>query len=224
MDTIKLDVQTRDKAMKARDLLRSGLIPLEYYGSGVENKSFQVDYQDFRRTFRKAGGNTVLDLKVDGKDELSVLIHDVSTHPVTDQITHVDLINVRMDQEIQAKIPLEFVGDAPAVKDEGGTLMTMITEVDVKCLPRDLIHSIEVNVEALVDFNTSISIADLNVPDTVEILNNMEDSVASVAPPRVEEETETVEGLDILGGGEDEKAEDSEGDESAEGDSQEGGE
>lgn len=190
MDTIELEAQTRDKGAKAKDLLKENFIPAEYYGRGVENKSLQMDYQTFRRAFNKAGTNTIIDLKIDGKAH-KVLVHDVQYNPVADTFAHVDFINVKMDQEIHTKIPLEFVGTSIAVKDFSGTLMSHLEEVEVKCLPKDLVHSIEVSIEPLVDFHTNIRVKDLTVPPGMTILNEPEDVVVTAMAPRVEEEETT---------------------------------
>lgn len=188
MDILSLDVQSRNKSLKAKDLLRSNLIPMEYYGRGVGNKSLQVDYQTFRKLFRVSGTNTVIELNVDGKEKFNVLVHEIQQNPITDTITHVDFINVRMDQELHTRIPLKFVGDAPAVRELAGILTHHLTEVEVKCLPKYLVHDIEVSIAPLVDFNSYVRVKDLVVPDGITILNGPEDIVANVVPPRLEEE------------------------------------
>ena len=206
MDTMTLEVQTRNKTLRAKDLLNQNLIPLEYYGRGVENKSFQVDYQTFRRLFRVAGTNTIIELNVGGKEQISVLVHEVQRDPVTDNIKHVDFINVRMDQEIHTKVPVELTGTAPAVKEQGGILMHHLHEVEIKCLPKDLVHSFEVSVESLVDFHSFVRVKDLVVPEGVTIMNGEEDLIATVVAPRVEEE-EVVEEVEEGAEGEASEAE-----------------
>ena len=196
MDTMTLEVQLRDKNLRAKDLLNQNLIPLEYYGRGVENKSFQVDYQTFRRLFRVAGTNTIIELNVAGKETVSVLVHDLQRDPVTDNIKHVDLINVRMDQEIHTKVPVELTGTAPAVKEQGGILMHHLHEVEIKCLPKDLVHSFSVSIDSLVDFHSFVRVKDLEVPEGINILNGEEDLIATVVAPRVEEEATTEEGAE----------------------------
>lgn len=188
MEILSLDVQSRNKSQKAKDLLRSNLIPLEYYGRGVGNKSLQVDYQTFRKLFRVAGSNTVIELNVDGKEKINVLVHEIQQDPVTDTITHVDFINVKMDQELHTKIPLEFTGDAPAVRELAGILTHHLNEVEVKCLPKYLVHNIAVSIAPLIDFSVFVRVKDLIVPDGITILNNPEEIVANVVPPRLEEE------------------------------------
>lgn len=215
MEKISIELQKRDQSLKAKELLEADLIPFEYYGKGVENMSLQGDYQTFRRAYRQAGGNTVVEVDVDGK-KLNVLIHEVSSHPVTDRITHVDLINVRMGEEIHTQIPLEFVGLAPAVKELGGTLTTHMTQLDIKCLPKDLVHSFTVDVSPLVDFHEAIHVKDIVVPETITVLNDPEDTVANVSAPREEKEElaeEAVEGAAAEGG---EKKEGAEGGEKSE--------
>ncbi|MBL4694780.1 50S ribosomal protein L25 [Candidatus Gracilibacteria bacterium] len=219
MDAVALDVQTRDKAVKAKNLLKADLIPLEFYGRGVENQSLQVDYQTFRRLFRKTGSNTIIELKVEGKDSVNVLVHKVARHPIDDKIVHVDFINVRMGESIHTHVPVSFVGLAPAVKELAGTFMAHLNQINITCLPKDLIHSIEVDVSSLVDFQSFIRVKDLNVGEAITIEHNEGDVVCTVVAPRVEEESTTEV---VAEGAEGEAAEGAEG-ESAES-TEEGGE
>ncbi|MEK7086027.1 MAG: 50S ribosomal protein L25, partial [Patescibacteria group bacterium] len=136
--------------------------------------------------------NTVLELNVDGKEKLPALVHDVQYNPVTDAIDHVDFINVRMDQVVHAKIPLKFFGISPAVKELGGILTHTLTEVSVKCLPKDLIPFIEVSVESVVDFHSYVRIKDLKVSSAVTILHDPGDVVVTAVAPKIEEEAPIV--------------------------------
>lgn len=188
METLSLNVTIRDLNQKAGDLRRANLIPLEYYGTGVKNKSLQVDYQTFRKLYRTAGTSAVIELNIDDKEKANVLVHDIDKDPVTDHIIHVDLINVRMDQVLHTEIPLEFTGVCPAVKELGGVLTHRLTEIDVKCLPKDLVHSITVSVEPIVDYHTFIRVKDLNVPAGITVLNDPEEVVAGASALRIEEE------------------------------------
>lgn len=187
MDKVTFAAQARDKSVKAKVLRKKNLIPAEYYGHGVENISLQMDYQSFRKLYKKAGNNTVIDLEIDGKGMKNVLIHNVDTHTVTDLYTHVEFINVRMDEEVTTTIPVRLEGTAPAVKDLGGTLIQNLDGIDVTCLPKDLVQEIVVSVDSLVDFNSSITVADLKIPKGITVTNEMDASVAYVTAPREEE-------------------------------------
>ena len=193
METLLLNAKLRDKSVKAKNLLEEKQIPVEYYGKGVENLSLQVNAGDFRRLFRKAGFNTVIELVVDGKN-YPVLVHDLAQHPVSDDFIHVDFKAVRMDEEVETRIPLEFVGTSIAVKDFSGTFVTNLDEVEVKCLPKYLVPFIEVDISSLVDFNSQITIKDLKVPQGITIMHEEEESVCTVVPPKAEEE-KTVEAV-----------------------------
>lgn len=188
MDAITLEVQSRNPEEKAKDLLNQDFIPAEFYGKGVDNMSFKMDYQTFRRVFNKAGNNTIINLVIDGKKGPNALVGDVQYHPVNGTIIHVDFRNVKMDQEITTHIPLTFVGTAPAVKNLSGIFMSKMDEVEVKCLPNALVHSIEVSIDSLEDFHCFVRVKDLNVPEGITILNEPEDLVAVVIEPRAEEE------------------------------------
>lgn len=222
MDIVNLEVQKRDGSKNAKVLRKEGLVPMEFYGKGVENQSIQADYQVVRKAYNQAGFSTIVELSIEGEKK-NALIHKVDTHAVTDKITHVELVNVRMDEEIHTHIPLEFTGSAPAVRDMGGILTTNLTELNVKCLPKDLVHSIEVNLDSLVDFHAFVRVADVNVPSTIEVLNEPEDVVATVVAPRVEEEPEetAAEGEE---GAEGAGAESAEGGDEAAAENSEGGE
>ncbi|MBI2634789.1 50S ribosomal protein L25 [Candidatus Peregrinibacteria bacterium] len=188
MDIMTLELQSRTKEIRAKDLLRSSVIPAEYYGRGIQNKSLQVDYQTFRKLYRQAGGNTLIELNVDGKEKMTVLVHQVAFDPITDEITHIDFINVRMDQEIHTKIPLKFVGVSPAVKELGGIIVPNITELEVNCLPKDLVHSIEINIAPIIDFNHPIRVQDLVLPSGIKALHDLGEIVVTAVPPQEEEE------------------------------------
>ena len=188
MDLMKLEVQSRSKDVKTKDLLKQNIIPMEYYGRGEDNRSLQVDYQTFRRLFRVARTNTVIEIEVDGKDKLNVLVHDLNFDSVTDKITHVDLIAVKMGEAITASVKFEFVGVAPAVKEMGGVLTHTISDVDITCLPKDLIHSIEVDISSIVDFHSPIRIKDLVLPEGITVDIDPEQVVVSASAPKAAEE------------------------------------
>ena len=122
------------------------------------------------------------------------MIHDSSRDPVTDEIEHIDFYEVKMDEKIIAKIPLIFIGDAPAVSDLGGVLVKAMQELEVRALPADLPHEIEIDISSLKTFNDSILIKEIKLPENVEVLENISSSVASVAPPRSEAEIEALSG------------------------------
>lgn len=194
MESILLEAAPREAQTKGKHLRIRGLVPAVYYGRGQTPKTLQMNYQAFKKVFDKAGENTIIDLSVDGK-KAPVLVHEVQYDPVTDAVSHVDFIHVDMQQEVTTSVKIVVLGIAPAVKNMGGILDVQKHEIKIKCLPKNLIHSIEVDVTPIVDFHTSIHVKDLKVPSTVKILDNMEDTVVTATPPRAEEETKPAEAV-----------------------------
>lgn len=191
MEKTSLTVQLRDKSVKAKDIRKMKMIPAEFYGRGVDNLTLQMDYQDFRRMYRKSGTNTVIDLTIDGKGVKNVLVHRVDLDPVTDFISYVEFINVRMDEEITTVVPLRIEGQAPAVRDLGAILIQNMDGVEVTCLPAYLPHELVVNIDNLVDINSSVHVADIVAPANVKITADPEESVISLAMPQEEVVEET---------------------------------
>jgi len=192
MEALYLEVQPRDLTMNAHNLRANDLVIAEYYGKGVKNESFQIDYQSFRRVFRKAGLNSVVVLK-HGDKEMNVLFANVQRHPVTDKFLHVDLIHIDMNVEVTNAVKLSFVGMSPAVKNLAGTLSVHLNSIDFKCLPKDLVHEMEVSIDTLVDFNSVIQVSDLVFPEGVTVLNDPDATVVQVNPPKGEATEETEE-------------------------------
>lgn len=187
MEKLTLEVQTRTNN-SAGEIRREGLIPAAFYGPGKENQSFVMDYQTFRKAYDKAGKNTVIELNIDGKSKEFTLVHDVQYDPVTDRFIHIDFLSVDMNKEVTAEVPLVFIGESMAVREEAGILMENRHVLEVKCLAKNLPHELEVDLSILVDFNHSIHIKDIKLPEGVEAVDDLELTVATVSAPRTEEE------------------------------------
>lgn len=196
MDKATLNVSVRDKSVLAKTLRRQLRVPVEYYGPGIENISLTVNYGDFRRLYRVAGKNTVIEMSIEGKGMKNVIVHRVDTHPVTDDIVYIEMMNVRMDQEITANVPLRLEGTAPAVKELGAILMQNMDEVEVTCLPAYLPHEIVVNIDSLVDLSSTLHVSDIVAPDKVKITSDPEESVISMSVAN-EEEAPSTEVVDV---------------------------
>lgn len=189
MENITLEVKVRDKnEQKPNALRRQGMIPAVLYGRETESQNLVVDAKTFEKVYKQAGASTLVDLQIEGKEPIKVLIQDVAKHHITLKPIHADFYQVSMTEKLTATVPLKFINEAPAVKEFSGTLLKNVQEVEVECLPTDLVSEIEVDLSPLKTFNDGISIKDINVPSGITILNNSEDNVVFVQAPRVEEE------------------------------------
>ena len=132
----------------------------------------------------------MISLETEGKKEKNlVLIHEIKFDPMSGVPTHADFYQPILTEEIQVKIPLIIEGEAPAVKNLGGTLVKNISEIEVRALPQHLPKEIKINVGGLETFEDKVLIKDLILPEGVKILRSPEEIIARVAPPeKVEEE------------------------------------
>ena len=188
MDTVKLDVKTRDLKLSAHAVRKLNQIPAIFYGKKEKAVALQMEYQVFRKVFIKAGSNQVIELHIDGKHNTPVLVHDVQYHPLKGTINHVDFLHVNLNEEIITHVPVEIVGVAPAVKNFGGILTTVKHVINVKCLPMAIPHSLKVDISGLEQLGKSIHVKDISVPQGVKFMDQAEDVVVTISAPRVEEE------------------------------------
>ncbi|MFA6096917.1 MAG: 50S ribosomal protein L25 [Candidatus Paceibacterota bacterium] len=195
MENLTMSAEVRDlKDEKPSKTRNSGYIPGIVYGPKSKNVAIKIKEKDFRSTFRKAGESTLVDLKVGGKDVGKIVISDFQVDPLSGAIIHFDLYQVRMDQKITAKIPIKFVGESLAVKNEGGIIAKVHDKIEIKCLPGDLMHEIIVDLSKLEKLNDAIRVKDLGISDKIEVLTGIDNVVVTVMPPRSDKEMEELEG------------------------------
>jgi large subunit ribosomal protein L25 len=193
--TLDLAVDSRAVLGKqTKRLRRAGTVPGVVFGKSTASIAVQVDAKQLEAIYRAAGRTTIFQLTVEGAGTKSAMIKSVQRHPVTGRAVHVDFFVPDLKAEMQVDVPLVFGGDAPAIEDLGGTLFTSLDRIKVRALPADLPHEIAVDLSPLVDYDAVIHVRDLAI-DTqrVQVLNDPEELVAKVMPPRVVEEVPTAE-------------------------------
>lgn len=192
---IVLNARTRNKkGRRAMTRIRKSLcLPAVVYGYQIKPRALELNLNTFEKIFRQAGENTLIDLQVDNESPVKVLIHDVQLHPLKNFFTHADFYKVRMDKKIKAEVPVIFSGEAPAVKELGGIFVKNYTALQVECLPGDLPHNITVEISGLKSFEDQIRVGDIVLPAKVIVLENADETVALVTPPRSEEELKALE-------------------------------
>jgi large subunit ribosomal protein L25 len=193
MDQINLTATIRKVLGKNNSILRkNGKLPAVLYGYKTETQNLELNEREFAKALKQAGENTIVNLNVDGK-VVPVLIHDVQNHFLRDHPIHVDFYAVNMTEKIKVNIPIEFTGEAQAVKALGGTLLKNLTEIEVECLPGDLPHSIEVDISALNTFEDAIRVSDLKLSDKVAVVTGPDEVIVTTEAPRSEEELKALE-------------------------------
>ena len=208
---LELSAKIRDENKTTNQIRSEGFVPAVVYGYEMDNISIQVNSVELEKVYREAGESTLVKINLedqDGKkiDETpTVLIQDTQEHAITDEFTHVDFYQPNLDETVEVEIPLEFVGQSLAVKDEDGTLVRNLPSVTIEALPENLIHDIEVDISVLETFDDVIKVEDLSVPEGVEIMEEDDEVVALVSRPQdIDEELEEpiedeLEGVEVVG-------------------------
>jgi large subunit ribosomal protein L25 len=189
MEKVELKAKKREVfGRKTNKKRKEGLIPAVVYGKNVEPVPVWISELDFKRLLKKSGESTMISLNIDGKNNRNVIIYETQKDPLSERFIHLDFFQVRMDEEIETEVELEYIGESPAIKELGGMLVKNIDEIEVKCLPGDLPSKIEVDISVLKTFDDHICIKDLTIPDKVKTDLDPETVVALIEAPRSEEE------------------------------------
>jgi large subunit ribosomal protein L25 len=182
----------------SRRLRREDKIPGVLYGQGMEPLSVAVERRELRiATSGTAGFNTVLDLTIDGPDGQQVypaIVKELQRHPVRRTVSHVDFLQVNLDEEIHVSVPLHLVGEAAAVVANNGLVDAAVDSIEIATTPRTIPDEFVIDISAM-EMDSVIRLADVPMPAGVTPLGDPEMAVVTVLVMRapVEEEAE-VEG------------------------------
>lgn len=179
---LTIEAKKRPEGSKPNALRRQGQVPAVLYGhSGAESVALTVNTKEAQVLLRKAAVNNTLinvnvaDLPWNGK----VLVREVQTHPWRGDLYHISFFSVSSHDKIEITLPLHFTGDAVGVKQGGGLLDTVITELAVQCAPDNIPEAIEVDVSKL-NVGDALHVNELNLPGGITVLGDTSQVVVSV--------------------------------------------
>jgi len=180
MAELVLNAEIRNSDEKVKDLRANRIVPAVVYGKEQESISIKLGATDVLRIFRKVGESTIFTLKIDDK-EIDVLFHETQKDPVSWEFIHIDFYAITKGKKLTTKIPLNFVGVSNAIK-EGAILSENIKELEVSCLPKDLVNEFEVDLSLLEKSEDVIKLSDLGIDaDKYEIHHLHADDAIAVA-------------------------------------------
>jgi large subunit ribosomal protein L25 len=212
MSRPQLSAQPRQVLGKTvKNLRRNGLLPAVVFGRDYESNSVQLDAHEFELLRRRTGRNTLLDLTLDGGRPMPVLVHGIQEHPISRAPVHVDLLVVKMTEELTVEVSINFIGESVAVERMGGVLLHLRESVQVRALPDHLPQSVEVDITPLEGFDQVLHVSDIAIPSDVTLVTDPTEPLARVQAPRIEEVVEPVAEVEEVAA-----AEDAEGGESEE--------
>lgn len=175
----------------ARRTRKAGRVPAVMYGGGETPQSMTLDHNALKNQMgREAFYTSILTIKLGSKSQ-QVIVKAVERHPAKPQIMHLDFLRIREDVEITLNVPIHFINEASAkgVKEQGGVVEHLLTDVEVRCLPRYLPEYLEIDVTPL-ELNQIFHLSDIKLPEGVSLvaLTHGDDRpVVAVHPPRAEE-------------------------------------
>lgn len=179
------DGRGKNDARRAR---REGMIPITVYGGGVETVAAVAPARELAAILRsEAGRNTIFTLDVDGVGESEVMFHDRQIDPVKGRLIHADLTRLVKGQKIEVTVRLHLVGEPVGVKEKQGVLEQIVREIEIRCEPREIPDSIDVDVSNL-DVHDTLHVSDIKVGEAIEILTDAELVIATVGIVKEEAE------------------------------------
>ncbi len=193
MSKIQHQIKAEERTVlgkKVKQLRRIGLTPSTIYGHGFEPISIQLNALEIEKLYTQVGESGLVEMIL-GAKKIPVLFKNPQYHPVSDSLIHLDCHHVNMKEKITAMVPIEFIGESASVKN-GNILVEVNDEVEIECLPSELVDSIIVDLSRLVTIEDTITVADLGIDTTkITIKTNLNQVVVLTEEPRIEEEVNT---------------------------------
>ncbi len=196
---LKLQIKERDTKSSLTQLRGEGSVPAVIYGPQEDAAAVSVDVKEFAAVWGETGGSAIVLLEGVGDDK-EALIQDVVFHPVSGKVLHVDFYVIERGKKLTVTVPLEYVGEAPAEK-QNGVVVKILHEVEMEVLPSKIPQSIEVDLTKLEDISSTITIGDLDFPESADIALDDGEAVASMSEvaeePEEPEEERSIDDVEV---------------------------
>lgn len=190
MTTLKVQERTEFTNSARRKVREQGQVPAFIYGKSTDTKSISLDSIELIKTLREGGRNAIIKLDLNGKSH-SVMLYEMQTDPLKNEIVHADFHVVNLKEDVEVEVPITLTGDAAGVKD-GGVLQQPMYQVSITAKPGDIPQSIEVDITDL-GVNDTLTIKDVKVSGKYTLNHEEDEVVASILPPKQEEEIDSGE-------------------------------
>lgn len=198
-EKVELVVTPREAMGRAAKRLRKeGKLPANIYGHHEASQAIQIEVRDFEQIVRSHAATGIIRLRQSGDGaEQTALIRHVQHDPRSGKAIHVDFFRVSMTERLAVKVALHFVGEAPAVKNEGGVLLRLLDAIEVEGMASDLPEFIEVDISPLTEIDSILHAGDVKLPDNFTLITDAGEGVAKVAATRAEKAEETAKAAEV---------------------------
>jgi large subunit ribosomal protein L25 len=178
------------KQVKA--LRRGGELPAILYGHHINPIPISLDYRDTVRVLPGVSSSQLIEVEVDGERH-TALVREKQHDPVSGALLHVDFQVVSLTERLRAMVRIMLEGEAPAVKNFNGIVVTGQEELEVECLPGNLPNHLVVDITRLEEIGDAIYVRDIEIPPDVEVLTDLNELVVLITAQEAEPEPEEVE-------------------------------
>ena len=191
-EQVELEVMPREVTGKSTNKLRRvGIIPANISGHNQDSQAVQIDAVTFARLIREHKTAGIFALKQQDGAIQNALIRHIQHKPSTGHILHIDFFRVDMQEQLSMRVPLNFVGESPAVKNEGGVLLHLLEALEVKCSATDMVSNLEVDISSLTELDSMLHASDVKLPANFTLVTDPSEPIAKVNATRAEESAET---------------------------------
>ncbi len=186
-DRVELEITPREiLGKKTKRLRKAGIIPANITGHNQPPQAVQVDAVLFDRLRRAHHSTSILTLKMPDATTQPALIRHVEHAPKSGKIIHVDFARVSLTERMTMKLPLNFVGESPAVKNDGGVLLHLVESLDVECLASDIVDNVDIDISSITEIDGVLHARDVKLPQGFTLLTDADEPIAKVASTRAE--------------------------------------
>lgn len=182
----ELNVAPREVMGKAnKKLRRTGIIPGNISGHNQPPQAVQIDAVEFERLRRKGAATSIIALKLPDATQTALIRH-VQHNPRSGKIVHIDFSRVSLTERITMNITLRYIGESPAVKNEGGVLLHLLDTIEVACLASDIADHIDVDITSLTEIDSMLHAGDVKLPENYTLLTEATEPIAKIGATRAE--------------------------------------
>ncbi len=189
---MKLTAKKREiTGKKVKNLRAQGIVPATIYGPKRVSENIQIDRKEASAVFKQVAFNKFFTVEIDGEKPVKALFKEVTIHPLKSEVLNIGFYQIDEDSKITVEVPIHFTGEAPAVKQNLGFLVTSMDTVAVHCYPKDLPDNFEIDLSTLENVGDSVQVATITLPAEVEFDASVDVNAALVyiaAAQKVEEE------------------------------------
>ncbi len=179
---LKVSTRTKKGKQYAKKVRQEQKIPGVVYGHGEKSLGVLIDRKEFLSLIEKTKSeSTILDVQIDNKDKFSCIIKAIQKNPITDQLLNIDFQHIHLKEKISVKVPIILKGEAPGIK-QGGILDHHLREIEIKCLPDDVLSLIEIDISQL-KIGESLHVSDLHY-EKIELLAPKDAPIVSILVPK----------------------------------------